>query len=119
LHISSAERNGKDFKRSTDEASGLRFLIIVGLISHEALKAIKGIFKLVLSTAVVENFPIDSDAEFIWVKLLTQESHPVFICSFYRPSNCEVDPLLPLSESLKAIAEKEANHPTVILVRRF
>ena len=44
------------------------------------------------------------------MKLLTQESHPVF-----RPPNREVEPLLSLSKSLKAIAEKEANHPVVIL----
>jgi len=57
-----------------------------------------------------QKFPIDSDAKFIWVKLQTQESHPVFVCSFYRPPNCEVEPLLSLSESLK-----EANHLAVIL----
>ena len=56
-------------------------------------------------TAVVENFTTDSDAKFIWVN----------ICSFYRPPNCEVEPLLSLSESLKATAEKEANYPIVIL----
>lgn len=66
-------------------------------------------------TAVVENFPTDSDAEFIWVKLLTQDSHPVFICSFYRPPNCEVEPLLSLSKSLKVITEKEASNPVIIL----
>jgi len=66
-------------------------------------------------TAVVENLSSDCDAEFIWVKLLTQESHPVYICSFYRPPNCDMDPLLSLNESLKAIADKESNSPVIIL----
>ena len=66
-------------------------------------------------TAMVENLSINSDAEFIWVKLLTQESQPVFICSFYRPPNCEMEPLLSLNGSLKVIAEKEANYPVIIL----
>ena len=80
-------------------------------------RTLRGVFIGVKNhlTAVVENFTTDSDAKFIWVKLLTQESHPVFICSFYRPPNCEVEPLLSLSESLKAIAEEEANYPIVIL----
>ena len=64
---------------------------------------------------MVENLPINSDAEFIWVKLLTQESQPVFICSFYRPPICEMEPLLSLNESLKVIAEKEASYPVIIL----
>ena len=64
---------------------------------------------------MVENLPINSDAEFIWVKLLTQESQPVFICSFYRPPICEMEPLLSLNESLMVIAEKEANYPVIIL----
>jgi len=33
--------------RSTDEASGLRLLIIVGFFNHDALEAIKGSFKVV------------------------------------------------------------------------
>ena len=66
-------------------------------------------------TAMVENLPINSDAEFIWVKLLTQESQPVFICSFYRPPICEMEPLLSLNAALKVIAEKEANYPVIIL----
>ena len=47
--ISSAVTKGKDLKRLTDKASGLRFLIVVELIICEALNSINGLFRLVPS----------------------------------------------------------------------
>jgi len=83
-------------------------------VGEEYLLAIKNHL-----TAVAENLSHNTDAEFICVKLLTLESHPVYICSFYKPPNCDVDPLLSLNESLKALANKESNSPVILLEGDF
>ena len=39
----------------------------------------------------------------IWAKLQVDNKKVVYICSFYRPPNCDTDPILHLKESILRI----------------
>ena len=43
---------------------------------------------------------LDTDAEIIWAKIDISKRNPIFICSFYRPPNNLLQPLVKLHESL-------------------
>ena len=56
-----------------------------------------------------------SNAEILWIKLITSKNHPTYVCSFYRPPNNDIDPLTHLRESLESLHSQESGSPVVLL----
>ena len=65
------------------------------------------------------NSIIDTDAEIIWAKIDFSERNPIFICSFYRPPNNLLQPLVQLHESLSELLNSNVSLPCIILVGDF
>ena len=61
----------------------------------------------------------DTDAEIIWAKIDISKRNPIFICSFYRPPNNLLQPLVKLHESLNELLNSNVSHPCIILAGDF
>ena len=58
---------------------------------------------------------LDTDAEIIWAKIDISKRNPIFICSFYRPPNNLLQPLVKLHESLSELLNSNVSLPCIIL----
>jgi hypothetical protein len=72
--------------------------------------AISNTFNIVATT----EYSLDTDCEIIWCKISIVGSKPLFIASFYRPPNENVDALLALNQSLRLLPNN-GPLPNVIL----
>ena len=59
-------------------------------------------------------YSLDTECEILWCKISIVGSKPLYIASFYRPTNNQLDPLLALNESLKLLQNNGAL-PNVIV----
>ena len=79
-----------------------------------------GVFICVKDTLSMSAVPsLDTSAELVWAKISLPNKNPVFICSFYRPPNNLLDPLIQLQESLKRLLDDSVSLPNVILAGDF
>ena len=62
---------------------------------------------------------MDTDAEIIWAKIDISKRNPIFICSFYRPPNNLLQPLVKLYESLSKLLNSNVSLPCTILAGDF
>ena len=62
---------------------------------------------------------MDTDAEIIWAKIDISKRNTIFICSFYRPHNILLQPLVKLHESLSKLLNSNASLQCIILAGDF
>ena len=68
---------------------------------------------------VSEERELDADAELIWAKIMLPNTRPIYLCSFYRPPDSNLNPILQLQCSLNKLAEKSPHMPTFLLLGGF
>ena len=57
-------------------------------------------------TAILEN-SLNNDAETLGIKMLVSKNNPIHICSYYRPPNNDINPIVHRHESMKILISKE------------
>jgi len=62
---------------------------------------------------------IDVSAELVWAKLCIHGMTPVYICAFYRPPNCDVEPIMQLRKFLSSLCNERSTVPYVVLTGDF
>ena len=62
---------------------------------------------------------MDTDADIIWAKVDISKRNPIFICSFYRPPNNLLQPLVKMHESLSELLNSNVSLPCIILAGDF
>ena len=62
---------------------------------------------------------LDTDAEIIWAKIDISKRNPIFICSFYRPPNNLLQPLIKQHKSLSELLNSNVSLPCIILAGDF
>ena len=83
-------------------------------------KSADGVFiciKETLSPSAI--LSLDTDAEIVWAKIDVPKENPILICSFCRPPNNLLQPLIQLQESLDKILNSVVSPPYLILVGDF
>ena len=68
---------------------------------------------------VSEERELDADAELIWAKIMLPNIRPIYLCSFYRPPDSNLNPILQLQCSLNKLAERSPHMPTILLLGDF
>ena len=72
---------------------------------------------LVVFSYVSKNFKCISNL--VWAKIDVPKGYPIFICSFYRPPNNLLQPLIQLQESLNELLNSVVSLPYIILAGEF
>ena len=75
-----------------------------------------GIRKLL---TVTEEPELITDCEVIWAKLLLPKGKALYICSFYRPPDSNIYPIIQLNESFSKLLNRESSFPMILVAGDF
>ena len=69
---------------------------------------------------VVDELPLDSDDESLWVSLRMSRTKEILLCAFYKPPSAPATRIDLLSQSvLKAYDRNKENHPHIVIAGDF
>ena len=68
---------------------------------------------------VSEECELNTNAELVWAKVSIPNTQPIYVCSYYRSPDNNLNPILQLQISLNKLVEKSLNIPSILLMGDF
>ena len=68
---------------------------------------------------VLEECELNTNAELVWAKVSIPNTQPIYVCSYYRSPDNNLNPILQLQISLNKLVEKSLNIPSILLMGDF
>ena len=59
---------------------------------------------------------LDADCEAVWVKILTSDNSPDYICSYYRPPGSQMDTVEMIRKSLDTVNARHRIKPSFVVI---
>ena len=90
------------------------------ILRKDRLEGAGGVFLCVnASLNVSEESELDVNAEIVWAKITLPRQDSIHLCSFYRPPDSSIDPILQLQTSLNSLISRSTEFPNIILMGDF
>ena len=79
-----------------------------------------GVFVAIKDDLTSSHKPIlSASAELVWAKLFIVGMKPLYICSYYRPPNSDLEPLVELKNSLSSLFNGKSVPPHLVVTGDF
>ena len=88
---------------------------------HQAIvEGAGGVFICIRKGLNVTEMPeLTTNAEFIWAKVTLPNKNPIYLCSYYRPTNTSVDSILQLRDSLNKLTNNSSKFLNIVMMGDF
>ena len=91
-----------------------------GVIRKDRNSSGGGVFLAIRNNLFFTEEPsFHGDTEMVWVKLCLDKLKPIYVCSFYRPPNTSMDPIIEFKHLLSDIFTHNSESPRIILAGDF
>ena len=90
------------------------------VLRKDRVEGAGGVFLCIKEGLDVSEEPdLDVNAEIIWAKVTPSKRAPIYVCSFYRPPDLSIDPILQLGLSLNTLTRRFTELPNIIVMGDF